>query len=161
MSILCDSWPAPSVKRGMPVKRGRRLSILDDSTLSEPTIGGYYFGVCTVLTNIFSDRKVLAYITSAEKQTGSHWIQYILMFLSSFRRNQENQEISYYKQKDFWSLYDMIHSRKGIELLVNLINIAYYAMRVHRKSVLHSANISDKGIFVQKMAKKQYDYWYR
>lgn len=157
-TAIYDLPPAPSGKRGRPAKRGRKLSIMDDFTLSEQKIGGYYIGVRTVLTNIFGDRKVLAYVTSAEKdsrsrrlffstifpmelqifcawqekaplnQTGSHWMQYIPMFLYSFRWNIE---VSYYEQKEFWSLCCyMIRSQKGIELLVNLINIAYCAMKV-------------------------------
>lgn len=44
---------------------------MDDFTLSEQKIGGCYIGVHTVLTNIFGGRKVLAYVTSAEKGSGS------------------------------------------------------------------------------------------
>ena len=40
-------------------------------------------------------------------------------------------EVSYYEQKTFWSLCSyMVHSRKGIEMLVNLINIPYCAMKI-------------------------------
>ena len=40
-------------------------------------------------------------------------------------------EISYYEQKTFWSFCDyMVRSRKGIEMLVNLINISYCAMKI-------------------------------
>ena len=110
------------------------------------------------MTNLFGDRKVLAYVTSAEKdsqtrrlffstifpmelqifcawqekeplnQTGSSWMQYIPMFLYSFRWSIE---VSYYEQKEFWSLCSyMVRSRKGIEMLVNLINIAYCTMKL-------------------------------
>lgn len=61
-------------------------------------------------------------------QTGSKWMKYIPLFLYSFRWNIE---VSYYEQKTFWSLCSyMIRSRKGIEMLVNLINIAYCAMKL-------------------------------
>lgn len=44
---------------------------------------------------------------------------------------QWNIEASYYGQKTFWPLCSyMVRSRKGIELLVNLINIAYCAMKL-------------------------------
>ena len=48
------------------------------------------------------------------------------LFCYSFRWNIE---VSYYEQqKAFWSLCSyMVRSRKGIETLVNLINIAYCA----------------------------------
>lgn len=61
-------------------------------------------------------------------QTGSNWMKYIPLFLYSFRWNIE---VSYYEQKTFWSLCSyMIRSRKGIEMLVNLINISYCAMKL-------------------------------
>ena len=40
-------------------------------------------------------------------------------------------EVSYYEQKTFWSLCSyMVRSRKGIEMLVNLIHISYCAMKL-------------------------------
>ena len=51
-----------------------------------------------------------------------------LMFCDTFRWKIE---ISYYEQKTFWSFCDyMVRSRKGIEMLVNLINISYCAMKI-------------------------------
>ena len=53
---------------------------------------------------------------------------YIPLFLYSFRWNIE---VSYYEQKSFWSLCAyMVRSRKGVEMLVNLINISYCAMKL-------------------------------
>lgn len=157
-TAIYDLPPVSTGKRGRPPKRGRRLSIMEDFPLSTEKMGGYYIGVRTVLTNLFGDRKVLAYVTSAEKdsqtrrlffstifpmelqifcawqekeplnQTGNNWMQYIPMFLYSFRWSIE---VSYYEQKQFWSLCSyMVRSRKGIEMLVNLINIAYCAMKL-------------------------------
>ena len=55
-------------------------------------------------------------------------MEYIPLFLYSFRWNIE---VSCYEQKTFWSLCSyMVRSRKGIELLVNLINISYCAMKL-------------------------------
>ena len=55
-------------------------------------------------------------------------MKYIPLFLYSFRWNIET---SYYEQKTFWSFCDyMVRSRKGIEMLVNLINISYCAMKI-------------------------------
>ena len=110
------------------------------------------------LTNIFGNREVLAYVTSAEKestsrrlffstifpeqmqifcawqeksplnQTGSDRMKYIPLFCYSFRWNIE---VSYYEQKTFWSFCRyIVRSRKGIETLVNLINIVYCAMKI-------------------------------
>ncbi len=53
---------------------------------------------------------------------------YIPLFLYSFRWNIE---VSYYEQKSFWSLCAyMVRSRRGIETLVNLINISCCAMKL-------------------------------
>lgn len=61
-------------------------------------------------------------------RTGSGWMPYIPLFLYSFRWNIE---VSYYEQKSFWSLCAyMVRSRKGVEMLVNLINISYCAMKL-------------------------------
>lgn len=61
-------------------------------------------------------------------QTGSGWMPYIPLFLYSLRWNIE---VSYYEQKSFWSLCAyMVHSRRRIEMLVNLINISYCAMKL-------------------------------
>ena len=55
-------------------------------------------------------------------------MKYIPLFLYGFRWNIE---VSYYEQKTFWSLCCYrIRSRKGIELLANLINISYCAMKI-------------------------------
>ena len=55
-------------------------------------------------------------------------MKYIPLFLYSFRWNIET---SYYEQKTFWSLCSyMVRSYKGIEMLVNLINICYCAMKI-------------------------------
>ena len=157
-SVLYDLAPQPTGRRGRPAKHGCRLSVGEDFTLSEEKIGGYYMGVRRVLTNIFGTREVLAYVTATEKsggsrrlffstifpeqlqifcawqekeplnQTGSSWMKYIPLFLYSFRWNIE---VSYYEQKTFWSLCSyMVRGSKGIEMLVNLINISYCAMKL-------------------------------
>ena len=157
-SVIYDLPPQRTGKRGRPATHGDRLSIQDDFTLSDEKIGGYYMAVRRVLTNIFGKRTVLAYVTSADKenggrrlyfstvfpeqlqifcawqeksplnQTGSSRMQFIPLMLYAFRWNIE---VSYYEQKTFWSLCSyMVRSRKGIEMLVNLINIAYCAMKL-------------------------------
>ena len=157
-SVIYDLAPQPTGKRGRPAKHGKRLSPEEDFVLSDEKTGDYYIGVRRVLTNIFGSREVLAYVTSSEKgsssrrlffstifpeqmqifcawqekaplnQTGSGNMQYIPLFCYSFRWNIE---VSYYEQKTFWSLCSyMVRSRNGIELLVNLINITYCAMKI-------------------------------
>ena len=157
-SVIYDLAPAPTGHRGRPAKHGRRLSIEDDFILSDEKVGDYYTGVRRVLTNLFGTREVLAYVTSTARtggtkhlffstispeelqifcawqessplnQTGSDQMKYIPLFLYSFRWNIE---ISYYEQKTFWSLCSyMVRSCKGIEMMINLINITYFGMKL-------------------------------
>ena len=157
-SVMYDLAPPKSGKRGRPAKHGKRLSIEDDFSLSDEKIGDYYIGVRRILSNLFGEREILAFVTSTgtagssrrlffstvfpeqismfcawqEKaplnQTGSERMKYIPLFLYGFRWNIE---VSYYEQKTFWSLCSyMVRSKNGIEMLVNLINIAYCAMKI-------------------------------
>ncbi len=157
-SVIYGLAPKPTRRKGRPAKHGRRLSVWDDFVLSDEKTEDYYTGVRRVLTNLFGTREVLAYVTSTEKDSGSRrlffstvfpgqlhvfcawqekaplnqtesiWMQYIPLFLYAFRWNIE---VSYYEQKTFWSLCSyMVRSCKGIEMLVNLINIAYCAMKL-------------------------------
>lgn len=111
-----------------------------------------------VLTNIFGKRTVMAFVTSQKKESGSRrlffgtifpeqlqvfcawqekyplnqtssdWMQFIPLFPYAFRCNIE---VSYYEQKTFWSLCSyMVRSHKGIEMLVNRINISYCTMKL-------------------------------
>lgn len=55
-------------------------------------------------------------------------MQYVPLFVYSFRWKIE---VGYYEQKTFWSLCSyMVRSKKGIEIMVNLINISYCAMKI-------------------------------
>ena len=157
-SVMYDLPPQPTGRRGRPAAHGARLSIQDDFVLSSEKIGEYYTGVRRVLTNIFGGREVFAYVTFPKKdlstrrlffstifpeqleifcawqdkaplnQTGSSRMQFIPLLLYGFRWNIE---VSYYEQKTFWSLCSyMVRSRKGIEMLVNLVNVAYCTMKM-------------------------------
>lgn len=157
-TVMYDLPPMPTGKKGRPAKRGKRLSMESDFPLSKEKVGDYYTSARRVLTNIFGKREVMAYVTSSSgsggpkrlffstlfpeelevfcawqekaplNQTGSSLMEYIPLFLYSFRWNIE---VSYYEQKTFWSLCSyMVRSRKGIEMLVNLINISYCAMKL-------------------------------
>lgn len=156
-SVIYDLPPERTHKRGRPAKYGRRLSLIEDFTLSKEKIGDYFIGYRKVLTNLFANLEVMAYVTAANKdtntrrlffstvhpanlhiacawqekaplnQTGVNYMNYIPLFLYSFRWNIE---VSYYEQKTFWSLGSyMVRSRAAIELIVNLINITYCCMK--------------------------------
>ena len=141
------------------------LSVETDFTFSNEKIGDYYTGVRRVLAKIFGNREVLAYVTATEKehgtkrlffntifpedlqifcawqekaplnQTGSDRMKYIPLLLYSLRWNIET---SYYEQKTFWPFCNyMVRSCKGIEMLVNLLNISYCAMTKALKQLIH------------------------
>ena len=157
-SVIYDLAPELSGKKGRPAAHGRKLSIQDDFTLSDEKIGDYFMAARRVLTNIFGKREVMAYVTAPKKdsgsrrlffstilpeqlqifcawqeksplnRTGSDRMQFIPLLLYVYRWNIE---VSYYEQKTFWLLCSyMVWSRKGIEMLVNLINVAYCAMKI-------------------------------
>ena len=157
-SVMYDPAPARTGRRGRPAKHGKQLSVETDFTLSNKKIGDYYTGVRRVLTKIFrengtekqsfctmfffSDSDIGKNFSVAEdlqifcawqekaplNQTGSDRMKYIPLLLYSFRWNIET---SYYEQKTFWSFCNyMVRSCKGIEMLVNLINISYCAMKI-------------------------------
>jgi hypothetical protein len=157
-SVLYDLPPARTGKKGRPSKHGKRLSLTLDIERSAEKVGDYYIGCRKVLTNLFGDREVLAYATATEQgsnslrlffstlfphqleifcawqedellsHTGSAWTMYIPLFLYRFRWSIE---VGYYEQKSFWSLCSyMVRGGKGIEMLVNLINISYSAMKI-------------------------------
>ena len=157
-SVLYDLPPERTGRKGRPAGHGKQLSIETDFIFSEEKIDGYFIAVRPVITNLFGSRKVLAYVTAPEpgsgkkslffstvfpeqlqifcawqekaplNRTGSAWMKYIPLFFYGFRWNIET---SYYEQKTFWSLCSyMVRSRSGIERMVNLINIAYCAMKI-------------------------------
>ncbi len=69
-SVLYGQPPKPAWKRGRPAKRGAHLSLGIDFSLSDENIGAYHIAVRRVLTNLFGQKEVLAYVTAVDK-TGS------------------------------------------------------------------------------------------
>lgn len=67
-TALFDLPPAPTGKRGRPAKRGKKLS-LDDFAL-DYEYDGFRIGHRRVLSDIFGDKPVNAYVT--ESPSGSH-----------------------------------------------------------------------------------------
>ena len=70
-SVIYDLAPKRTGKRGRPANHGKQLSIEKDLSLSDEKIGDYYIGTKTVLSNLFGERKVLAFVTSTEKEGSS------------------------------------------------------------------------------------------
>ena len=70
-SVMYDLAPAQTGRRGRPAKHGKHLSVETDFTFSYEKIGDYYTGVRRVLTKIFGNREVLAYVTATEKAHGT------------------------------------------------------------------------------------------
>ena len=155
---MYDIAPKYTGKAGRPRKRGERLSAKKDFILSNEKINGYFTGAHIVLTNLFGNHIVHAYVTSTLRkggtrrlffstispacitfayawyesaplnQTGSAWSNYVPLFLYKIRWNIKT---NYYEQKTFWSLcHYMVRIVKGIEMMVNLINVAYCSMKL-------------------------------
>ena len=108
-SVMYDLAPERTGRRGRPAKHGKRLFF---STIFSEDLKVF----CTEEEHSSSD------------QTDHDPVNYIPLLLYAFRWKIE---IGYYEQKTFWSFCDyMVRSRKGIEMLVNLINISYCAMKI-------------------------------
>ena len=153
-SALFDLPPAPTGKRGRPAKRGKKLSF-DDFT-PDYEYDGFKTAHRRVLTNIFGDKPVHAYVT--ESASGSHRLFFCTTEPDSIRMDLARQEkeslrdvdsedieylpirlygmrwnieVGYYEQKMFWDLSRyMIRSKTGIERVLNLVNVAHSAMKI-------------------------------
>ena len=79
-SVIYDLPPAKTGKRGRPAKRGKRLSVEDDFSLSDEKIGDYFIGVRRVLSNLFDERTVLAFVTSTGNAGGSRRLFFRTVF---------------------------------------------------------------------------------
>ena len=79
-SVMYDLAPAQTGHRGRPAKHGKRLSVETDFTFSNEKIGDYYTSVRRVLTKIFGNREVLAYVTATEKEHGTKRLFFSTMF---------------------------------------------------------------------------------
>lgn len=79
-SVIYDLAPQPSGKKGRPAKHGKRLSPDNDFTLSDEKVGEYYIGARRVLTNLFGQREVLAYVTAPEKTQGTRRLFFSTIF---------------------------------------------------------------------------------
>ena len=124
---------------------------------------GYRVAHRTVIAKIFSMQEVHAYVTkttsnsrrlflcainSCDIHMGCAWQENFLMrnigstdmelYPLTLYRLRWNIEVGYYEQKTFWSLGKyMVRSKHSIETLLNLINVAYAAMRIlpHKNNV--------------------------
>lgn len=153
-SAMFGQKPKPTGRRGRPRKRGERVRVEDFECSYR--MDGFLVGHRCVLTNIFDERMVHAYVTLSEKGTrrlffstlapmdlhmscawqeepalrkaGARDMKYYPLRLYGFRWNIET---NYYEQKTFWSLRDYrLRSKDGIEHLQNFVNIAHAAMRI-------------------------------
>ena len=79
-SVIYDLTPPPTGKRGRPAKHGRHLSLEEDFVLSAEKIGDYYLGVRRVLSNLFGQREILAYVTATEKAQGPRRLFFSTIF---------------------------------------------------------------------------------
>ncbi|MFG6324989.1 MAG: transposase [Lachnospiraceae bacterium] len=154
-TVMYDLPPERTGKRGRPKKHGERLSP-EDFELESPKSGDWKIGIRPVLTRLWGERVVYAFVTLPKSGNGSRRLLFctrdpenILLDYSRCEDDairgygEENEqflppacysprwkiEISYYESKTFWSLEEYrVRSREVIERLVNLECIAYSAM---------------------------------
>ena len=67
-------------RRGRPAKHGKRLSVDTDFTFSDEKFGDYYTSVRRVMTRIFGNREVLAYVTTTKKEHGTKRLFFSTVF---------------------------------------------------------------------------------
>lgn len=155
-TVMYDLPPEHSGKRGRPKKYGSRLSP-DQFELKEFPKEHLKIGMKPVLTKLWKDRKVFAYVTEP-KEGGSRRlflctknpddISFALEICQEnllagyvkkdhsciplgFYALRWNIEVSYYEEKTFWSLGEYrIRSSEGIERLVNLLAMSYSAAKL-------------------------------
>ena len=153
-TVMYDFPPNRSGKRGRPAKHGVRLSCADFKLCSR--YKKYSVGHRRVLTNIFGDATVHAYVT--ETASGSRRLFFctvnpVDIHLSFAWQTDDNLnevnsdnvalcplrlyamrwniETCYYEQKTFWGLCRyMVRRQAGIENLLNLVNTAHSAMKI-------------------------------
>ena len=154
-TAMYDLPPAPAGKRGRPRKYGKRIHP-EDFELSAPKSGDWRVGVRPVLTRLWGERIVYAFVTAPKKGGDSRRLffctkkpeeislDYSLCMDERIRKYGEEDilylplacyllrwdiEVSYYEGKTFWSLEEYrVRSREGIERLINLLAISYSAM---------------------------------
>ena len=147
--------PAKTEKKGRPRKRGSRIQ-MDDIVLCEPKTGDWLIGIMPVITNLWKDKVVYAFVTapkngkgsrrlflctadprtisfdwenSSDKTTYSYGAENVFYLPLAWYGLRWNIEVSYYEGKTFWSMEEYrIRSKEGIERLVNLLSLSYSAM---------------------------------
>lgn len=164
-SVLYDLPPTRKIiKRGRPKSHGSKLDTYNDNDFDfKHQKDGYAVAHRTVIAKIFNMREVHAYATKTDTNNrrlflctinpcdihmGCAWQENFLMrnvrstdmelYPLTLYRLRWNIEVGYYEQKTFWSLGKyMVRSKHSIETLLNLINVAYAAMRClpHKNTV--------------------------
>lgn len=152
--------PPPTINkphRGRPKKHGVQLDTSSDSDFSfDRKEDKFSVAHRSVIAKIFNMKEVHAYVTKTASDSrrlflctinpcdihmGCAWQEdFFLRNIGSkdmewyplkLYRFRWNIEVSYYEQKTFWSLGKyMVRSQHSIEILLNLINIAYAVTRI-------------------------------
>lgn len=143
-------------KRGRPRIRGERIDMKSVHP-EKPKGADYYMGCLEVITNLWKNRHVYAYVTASDPNKSSSFRLFLCtapskaLCVQADRHESKkiqncsawgmlplglysirwNIETGYYEMKSFWSLRDyMVRSVKGIERLINLICISYTACKL-------------------------------
>lgn len=143
-------------KRGRPRIRGERIDI-HSIHLEKPKGANYYMGCMEVMTNLWKNRHVYAYVTALNPEKNSSRRLFLctvpaegLCVCADRHEDKKIQnynawgmlplglysirwgiETGYYEMKSFWSFRKyMVRSVKGMECLSNLICICYAACKL-------------------------------
>ena len=84
-SALYDLPPERTGRKGRPAGHGKQISIETDFIFSDKKIDGYFIAVRPVITNLFGSRKVLAYVTAPEPESGKKDFFSVRFFRNSCR----------------------------------------------------------------------------
>ena len=84
-SILYNLPPERTGRKGRPTGHGKQLSIETDFIFSDEKIDGYFIAVRPVITKLFGNQKVLAYVTAPEPGSGKKRLFSVHFFRNSCR----------------------------------------------------------------------------
>lgn len=148
--------PPPTGKRGRPRKYGDRVEV-ENVSVVDVGIKDYYAGVVTVITRLLGPERVMtALVTATDQGKGTRRLYLTTMsptdlqalfpqsvhlgsksptpterILFDIYHQRWNIEVSYLELKTWWDFARyMLRSQTGIEVLLNLLTIAYAVMKL-------------------------------
>ena len=104
-SVLYDLPPERTGRKGRPAGHGKQFSIETDFIFSDEKIDGYFIAVRPVITKLFGNRKVLAYVTAPEPGSGKKRLFSVRFFRNSCRFSVPAKECTLNRTGSAWMKY--------------------------------------------------------